>query len=319
MWRSTSPVCPCHGLPLVYSADPPRRIHCILPRTASPDPPAPNILAAFEERLQQLEAEVRELKSASQSQAKSKEPATSGTPPPSHGGHGAESPDDHSPSPEGPLRPVKLIRSLQTQYFGAKADFSFEAFSLGSVVTAGKVDPRAAGHLLRLYALLDIPGPSSGQGANNGRFLKHFGFWLSLTTEPPAPETLYAADPLLFSTACLLATRFVPELDRATIYDMYDHVRRLASSALLNTGTVFDDVIRSYVLLCFWSPTIQSKVPLDSWLLSSMASNQILLALDLSDSNPKTNNNSPALVRLWACLCITQLQYVWRSPSKALC
>lgn len=148
------------------------------------------------------------------------------------------------------------------------------------------------------------------------RFLKHFGFWLSFTAEPPEPERLYYAEPLLFSTCCLIASRFVPQFDRETIYEIYGHVRRLASSALLNMGPLYEDVIRSYVLLCFWSPTVQAKVPLDTWLLSSMAANQILLALDLNldldnDNSPQSSRRSSSinLYRLWACLCILQLQY----------
>jgi hypothetical protein len=116
-----------------------------------------------EERLQKLEAEVRDLKLARLSEAKDQiglgpglAVASETEPGPEIGPERlglAPTTKTRLPVPPGPsqIRPVKLIRSLQHQFFGAKADFSSEVFALGNVVTAGIVRPHVAGQLLELY------------------------------------------------------------------------------------------------------------------------------------------------------------------------
>lgn len=123
-------------------------------------PTAPGV----EERLQKLEAEVRELKLAQL--PKTREQAVVGPElvvaresdlgaDPVHAlGRFGTVPTTNTRLPVTPgpsqIRPVKLIRSLQHQFFGAKADFSSEVFALGNVVTAGIVRPHIAGQLLEL-------------------------------------------------------------------------------------------------------------------------------------------------------------------------
>lgn len=70
---------------------------------------------------------------------------------------------EDSPSEEGVHlslyvpKPVHLIRELQSEFFGAKEDFTYEAHLLGDIVTKGLIDYKLAKRLLRLCDSTSFP------------------------------------------------------------------------------------------------------------------------------------------------------------------
>lgn len=206
-------------------------------------------------------------------------------------------------------QPVVLLRNLQSQFFGQKGDFTSESFLLGDIITRGIISPELAERLLPVFVI--SASYLRGFRLTSGRFAEHWGLWISLSKNTRLSVKLRETQPLLFSAACLLASRFVPEVSKSTIHEMYAQVRRLLASVLLNAPPLGYETLQALFLLSMWSPTVQTAVPIDSWLLSGVALNHAILSFDFIDGEGATDVNEDTFreMRIWNGLCVTQLQY----------
>jgi hypothetical protein len=110
---------------------------------------------------------------------------------------------------------------------------------------------------------------------------------------------------------CLLATRYHPEVCPQKVQDIYKHVKRLVSDAVIDTPPVAGSIVQALTLLCLFSPTVQTDKPLDSWHLSASTANHAVVAFGLGNvkqQNAAEQRNVEQL-RVWSELCLTHLQY----------
>ncbi|KAH8690452.1 hypothetical protein BGW36DRAFT_432254 [Talaromyces proteolyticus] len=197
----------------------------------------------------------------------------------------------------GIMRPVLLMRNLQTQFFGPKQDFSDEVLALGNVVSAGIIRASLSRHLIQMQV--------------TSKFIKHYGFWISVNHKHDLPDDFERNHPLLFSTACLLASRFVPSIGRTASHEIYLMVRRLASSVVLKPPPLRYEELQGLLLLSMFSPTIQTAMPIDSWLMSALGINHATLHLNRSVDMILPGNSDYMLLpklRIWNALCLTHIQ-----------
>jgi hypothetical protein len=71
--------------------------------------------------------------------------------------------------------------------------------------------------------------------------------------------------------------------------------------------------LQALSLLCLWSATVQTEVPMDSWLLSGISINHAIISFDFLDqllADPVLTDDVIRKLRVWNALCVTQLQYV---------
>ncbi|KAL1999876.1 hypothetical protein VTN02DRAFT_3858 [Thermoascus thermophilus] len=190
-------------------------------------------------------------------------------------------------------KPVHLIRELQSEFFGAKEDFTSEAHLLGDIVTKGLIDSKLAKRLIRL-------------------FVEHLGPWVSIHSTADLPPNLRQNEPFLFSTACLLASRYVSGIPLPVIHAMYLQVRRLSASVLWSAPPLKYESLQALTLLCLWTATVQTEVPMDSWLLSGISINHAIISFEFLDripAEPVVTDDMLKKLRLWNALCLTQLHF----------
>lgn len=76
--------------------------------------------------------------------------------------------------------------------------------------------------------------------------------------------------------------------------------------------------LQALTLLCLWTATVQTEVPMDSWLLSGISINHAIISFEFLDripAEPVVTDDMLKKLRLWNALCLTQLQYVSSSSS----
>ncbi|OIW35714.1 hypothetical protein CONLIGDRAFT_690403 [Coniochaeta ligniaria NRRL 30616] len=193
----------------------------------------------------------------------------------------------------GVTRPVLLVRNLQTQFFGPKRDFSDEQLAVGSVVSAGIISPSLAQSLVRIW-------------------IKHNGLWISVASVQDIPPDIEQRHPLLFSTVCLLAARHVPRVAKETVHDMYMRVRRLASSVVFKAPYLDYEDLQALTLLSMFTPTIQTAMPIDSWMVSGIALNHATLAFGFTSPEPVPADGTEEQLRrlrILNALCLTNIQF----------
>lgn len=143
--------------------------------------------------------------------------------------------------------------------------------------------------------------------------MEHFGPWVSINGTADLPPNLRQNEPFLFSTACLLASRYVPGIPLPVIHAMYLQVRRLSASVLWSAPPLKYESLQALTLLCLWTATVQTEVPMDSWLLSGISINHAIISFEFLDripAEPVVTDDMLKKLRLWNALCLTQLQYV---------
>jgi hypothetical protein len=145
----------------------------------------------------------------------------------------------------------------------------------------------------------------------SARFVKHYGLWISVNHVDDFPPDLEQHYPLLFSTACLLASRFVPSIGRTDEHEMYLMIRRLAASVVLRPPPLHCEDLQGLLLLSMFSPTIQSAMPIDSWSMSALGINHATLHLNDPDNILVRSESGDMLLRklrIWNALCLTHIQ-----------
>lgn len=177
----------------------------------------------------------------------------------------------------------------------------------------------------------------------HGSFDEHYSQWISTPTSSsillPQPHlsAVSQQSPLLFSTACLLAARFHTyphSLPKSVGHEMYLLVRRLAAAVVLKPPPLRYNEVQALLLLAMFSPTVQTAMPIDSWLMSAIAISHVTLHIGMGKSGggnslvnmgrDETRHDADhdrggsdqriQTLRLWNHLCLTHIQYI--SPPK---
>lgn len=94
---------------------------------------------------------------------------------------------------------------------------------------------------------------------------------------------------------------------------MYRQVRRLSASVLWSTPPLKYTSLQALSVLCLWSATVQTEIPMDSWLLSGISINHAIISFDFLDQllvEPAMTDDMLQKLRVWNALCLAQLQYV---------
>jgi hypothetical protein len=94
---------------------------------------------------------------------------------------------------------------------------------------------------------------------------------------------------------------------------MYMLVRRLVSSVVLMAPPLDYETLQALTLLSHFTPTIQTAMPIDSWIVSSLAMNHAALAFGFASPNPVAANGTEEQLRrlrVWNAVCLTQIQFV---------
>ncbi|KIW18953.1 hypothetical protein PV08_03242 [Exophiala spinifera] len=191
----------------------------------------------------------------------------------------------------GVTRPVPLLKNLQQRLFGPKREFGDEVLAIGNVVSTGILGASLAHYLITV-------------------FVQRLGKWIAVYSENDLPDDLEESHPLLFSAACLLASPHVPNVSKDTIQRTDMLVRRLTASTILKTPVLSRESIQALLLLSMFSPTIQTAMPMDSWMLSGTSVNHAVLSFNLV--NPASEDDDDARLRnlrIWNALCLTNVQF----------
>ena len=120
-----------------------------------------------------------------------------------------------------------------------------------------------------------------------------------------------APDSLLYNTACLLASRYVPGIPGSVVHAIYLQVRQAVVNILWEKPPLKYETLQALALLCLWPATVQKEPPMDSWLLSGISINHAIISIDFLNYTPSevmVDNETAAQLRLWNTYCLTQLQ-----------
>ncbi|KAI2995261.1 transcriptional regulator family: Fungal Specific TF [Aspergillus niger] len=198
-------------------------------------------------------------------------------------------------SPSSPFlpKPVRLIQDLQSDFFG-EAETSPVDSPLSSDGNAkGAIDSKLSLKLLQT-------------------FVDHFGACVSIYNLSDIHNDMKAPDSLLYNTACLLASRYVPGIPTSTVHAIYLQVRHAVVNILWEKPPLKYETLQALALLCLWPATAQKEPPMDSWLLSGISINHAIIALDFLNYAPSevmVDNETAAQLRLWNTYCLTQLHF----------
>ncbi|CAI7617879.1 unnamed protein product [Penicillium glandicola] len=185
-----------------------------------------------------------------------------------------------------PLKPAQIIRDLQAECFG-ETDHLSDADILGDIVTQGIVDSKLSMKLIEL-------------------FVEYFGHWVSINH----PSSIQRSNTLLFNTACLLASRYMPGLPQEIVRDISLHVQHAVAKVLWKPPPMTSDMLQALTLLCLYSTSIHKEGLMDDWLLSGISINHALISFNFLNTLPGDSLNPDELLaqlRLWNTLCATQL------------
>lgn len=145
--------------------------------------------------------------------------------------------------------------------------------------------------------------------------MEYFGSYVAINHASSIPHT----SALLFNTACLLASRYLPGLAPHTVRDISLQVQHAVAKMLWQPPPLTIDVLQALTLLCLYSATVHKEGPMDGWLLSGISINHALISFSFLNTPPADSVVSDDMLvqlRLWNTLCLTQLQYAASSPDN---
>ncbi|EOO03174.1 putative c6 finger domain protein [Phaeoacremonium minimum UCRPA7] len=93
---------------------------------------------------------------------------------------------------------------------------------------------------------------------------------------------------------------------------MYLRVRRLVASVVFKTPPLDYEALQALAVLSMFTPTIQTAMPIDSWMVSGIAMNHGTLSFGLSGSDFNVSQETQAQLRrlrIWNALCLTNVQF----------
>ncbi|EPS29021.1 hypothetical protein PDE_03967 [Penicillium oxalicum 114-2] len=268
------------------------RLDCELPETqdrfqdsASTWSDANTAIPSIEERLVSLERGMGEMIHLMRQMVNQPSPVA-GSPP----SLGARSVDDVT-SNDGwsassfTLKPMQFMRDLQTECF--RDQLSTEADLMGDVVSQGIIDAKLS------LKLIDL-------------FIEYFSPWVSIDLSSSIQRT----DTLLFNTACLLASRYLPGMPANTIHEISMQVQHGVTKILWRRSHLTTDLLQSLALLCLYPTSGHKEGFMDGWLLSGISINHALTAFNFLGSVPTKSILTDEVLtqmRLWNTFCLTHL------------
>ncbi|KNG81366.1 C6 zinc finger domain protein [Aspergillus nomiae NRRL 13137] len=190
-------------------------------------------------------------------------------------------------------RPVRLIQDLQSEFFGETNRIPVESPFLGNSFEKGVLDSKLSLKLVQL-------------------FVENFGPLVSINNPSDFHNEMTKTDSLLYSTACLLASRYVPGIPPPILHAMNLQVRHKAINLLWEKPPLKYESLQALALLCLWPAAGQKEFPIDGWLLSGTAINHALVSFDFLNQVPSElliDNDMAAQLRLWNAFCLTQLHF----------
>ncbi|KAJ5584237.1 Transcriptional activator of proteases prtT [Penicillium hispanicum] len=193
---------------------------------------------------------------------------------------------DSGLGPSFALKPAQFIRDLQIECFGDRDQFSTEADIMGDVVSQGIVDAKLSLKLIEL-------------------FVDYFSQWVSIDHS----STIQRTDTLLFNTACLLASRYLPGMPSNTIHDISLQVQHDVTKTLWRKSPLTNDLLQALALLCLYPTCGHREGFMDGWLLSGISINQALISFRFLHAPIKSVITDEMLsqMRLWNIFCLTHL------------
>ncbi|PLB54853.1 Zn(II)2Cys6 transcription factor of proteolytic enzymes [Aspergillus steynii IBT 23096] len=190
-------------------------------------------------------------------------------------------------------KPIRLIQELQSEFFGEPSVLTPSTPFCGNSMEKGFIDSKLSLKLMQL-------------------FVEHFGPWVSINNLSDMQDEMQRPDSLLYNTACLLASRYVPGIPTPVVRAMYLQVRHEAVNTLWEKPPLQYESLQALALLCLWPATVQREAPIDSWLLSGNSINQSLITFDFLNYAPSElimDNKTATQLRLWNIFCLTQLRF----------
>ncbi|KAJ5726733.1 Transcriptional activator of proteases prtT [Penicillium malachiteum] len=185
------------------------------------------------------------------------------------------------------LKPVQFIRDLQLECFGDRDQFSSENEMLGDVVSQGIVDAKLSLKLIEL-------------------FVDYFSPWVSIDHSVNIQRT----NPLLFNTACLLASRYLPGMPPNTTHEIALQVQHAVTKTLWRKSPLTNDLLQALALLCLYPTSGHKEGFMDAWLLSGISINHALTSFTFLHSQPTKGilpDEMLPQMRLWNTFCLTHL------------
>lgn len=271
------------------------RLECELPETqdrffqdnASTWSEANAAIPSIEERLVSLERGMGEMIHLMRQMVN--QPSNASGSPNSYAGRGLdEASNENGPVPSFSLKPVQLIRDLQIECFNGRDNFPTDVDLLGDVVSQGIIDAKLSLKLIEL-------------------FVEYFSPWVSIDLSSGIQRT----DTLLFNTACLLASRYLPGMPSNTVHEISLQVQHAVTKAMWRKTPLSNDCLQALALLCLYPTSGHKEGFMDGWLLSGISINHALLSFTFL--NQPSNNKSPlsdemlSQLRLWNTFCLTHL------------
>lgn len=139
--------------------------------------------------------------------------------------------------------------------------------------------------------------------------MEYFSPWVSIDLSSGIQRT----DTLLFNTACLLASRYLPGMPSNTIHDISVQVQHAVTKALWRKSPLTNDLLQALALLCLYPTSGHKEGFMDGWLLSGISINHALISFGVLHQPPNKsllNDEMLSQLRLWNTFCLTYLQYV---------
>ncbi|KAJ5302813.1 Transcriptional activator of proteases prtT [Penicillium atrosanguineum] len=270
------------------------RLECELPETqdrffqdnVSTWSEANAAIPSIEERLVSLERGMGEMINLMRQMANQSSNASGS--PNSHAARSLDdSPSEHGQVPSFSLKPVQLIRDLQIECFNGRDNYTTDVDLLGDIVSQGIIDAKLSLKLIELFA-------------------EYFGPWVSIDLSSGIQRT----DTLLFNTACLLASRYLPGMPSNTVHEISLQVQHAVTKALWRKTPLSNDCLQALALLCLYPTSSHKEGFMDGWLLSGISVNHALLSFTfLNQPSNKSILSDEILsqLRIWNTFCLTHL------------
>ncbi|RAH85641.1 transcriptional activator of proteases prtT [Aspergillus japonicus CBS 114.51] len=274
------------------------RIDCKLPETtdrfqdnASMWSDATSAIPSIEERLNSLERSMREMTSMMRQMLDQSPVTPTGIPPCWTRATNVDDGTSSEGSPSSPFlpKPVRLIQDLQSEFFGETENSSY----MSEGIAKGGLDSKLSLKLLQI-------------------FVDNFGPYVSIYNLSDIQNEARNPDSLLYNTACLLASRYVPGVPTSVVHTIYLQVRHAVVNLLWDKPPLRYESLQALALLCLWPATVQKEPPMDSWLLSGVSINHAIISFDCLNYGPTEtmiDNETAAQLRLWNTYCLTQLHF----------
>lgn len=140
-------------------------------------------------------------------------------------------------------------------------------------------------------------------------FIDYFSPWVSIDHSSNIQRT----NPLLFNTACLLASRYLPGMPPNTIHEIAIQVQHAVTKTLWRKSPLTNDLLQALALLCLYPTSGHKEGFMDAWLLSGISINHALNSFTFLHSQPPKGALPDEMLpqmRLWNTFCLTHLQWV---------